>query len=137
MCDRIPDEIFLSRHSAILADPNWVIDGFGTPRSFEDLLRAAEVLVYVERAPLVHYWWVTKRFLLSPFVRPLGRLARSPLVKSTISSYRILRRSHRFWNREFRAKLLALRPGKRVYIVKRQSDASSLLDDLKQGRAIP
>lgn len=133
--DKVPDEVFSSRHSAILADPHWVVDGFGTPRSFEDLLHAAEVLVYVERAPLVHYWWVTKRFLLSPFVSPLGWPARSPMVRSTISSYRVLRRSNRFWNAEFRAKLLALRPGKRVYIIERQSDARALLDHLRRGPA--
>ena len=44
----------------------WVIDGFGTRQSFEDLLAAA-VLVYVERPAITHYWWITKRFLVSPF----------------------------------------------------------------------
>ena len=132
--NRVPDEIFLSRHSAILASPQWVIDGFGTPRSFEDMLRAADVLVYVERAAFVHYWWVTKRFLLSPFIKPLGWPARSPLFKSTISSYQYLRRSNRFWTAEFRAKLLALRPGKGVYIVNRQSDAATLLNELNDER---
>ena len=54
---KVPDEVFFKQHSEILARPCWVIDGFGTPRSFEDLLRAADVLVYVERPTIVHYWW--------------------------------------------------------------------------------
>jgi adenylate kinase family enzyme len=49
---KVPDEVFVKHHSEILASPRWVIDGFGTPRSFEDLLHAADVLVYVERAAI-------------------------------------------------------------------------------------
>lgn len=127
---KVPDEVFVKRHAEILASPHWVIDGFGTPRSFEDLLRAADVLVYVDRAAVVHYWWVTKRFILSPFTKPLGWPDRSPILKSTISSYRFLRQSYKFWTPAFRAKLFALKPGKRVYIVERQSDASAMLEEL-------
>ncbi len=129
---KVPDEVFVKRHSEILAKPRWVIDGFGTPRSFEDLLRAADVLVYVERAAIVHYWWVTKRFILSPFIKPLGWPARSPIVRSTISSFRFLRLSYRFWTPDFRAKLLALQPGKLVYIIERQSDARAILIELRR-----
>jgi len=129
---KIPDEVFVKHHAEILAYPRWVIDGFGTPRSFEDLLRAADVLVYVERATIVHYWWVTKRFILSPFSKPLGWPARSPMLRSTISSYRFLSLSYKFWTPAFRAKLLALQPGKRVFIVKRQSDVRAILNELKR-----
>lgn len=129
---KVPDETFVKHHSEILANPRWVIDGFGTPRSFEDLVHAADVLVYVERATIVHYWWVTKRFILSPFRRPQGWPARSPILRSTISSYRFLGLSYKFWTPAFRAKLLALRPGKRVYIVERQSDVGALLNELKR-----
>jgi adenylate kinase family enzyme len=129
---RVPDEVFLKLHAGILANPDWVIDGFGTPRSFGDLLGAADVLVYVERAAIVHYWWVTKRFILSPFSKPLGWPARSPMLRSTMSSYRFLRLSSRFWTPAFRARLLALQPGKRVYIVRRQPEVGAMLNELKR-----
>lgn len=129
---KVPDEVFVKRHSEILANPHWVVDGFGTPRSFDDLLRAADVLVYVERRAFIHYWWVTKRFLLSPFSKPVGWPARSPILSSTLASYRFLRLSYKFWTPAFRAKLLALQPGKRVYIVERQSDVGTILNELKQ-----
>ena len=129
---KVPDEVFVKRHSEILANPSWIVDGFGTPRTFQDLLRAADVLVYVERAALVHYWWVTKRFILSPFNKPQGWPARSPMLRSTISSYRFLRLSYKFWTPAFRAKLLALQPGKRVYVVERQSDVRAILHELKR-----
>jgi adenylate kinase family enzyme len=123
----VRDEEFLRRHTEVLAGKRWVVDGFGTPRAFEAMLRAADVLVYVERSFLTHYWWVTKRFLKSPFVQPLGWPEGSPILRSTLSSYRYLRLSSRFWTPAFKARLLALRPGKRVYVVHRQSDVNSLL----------
>lgn len=129
---RVQDEEFLQRLTEALARERWVVDGCGTPQAFEAMLRAADVLVYVERSTLTHYWWVTKRFLKSSFVKPLGWPDGRPMLKSTLSSYRFLRLSDRFWNTSFKAKLLALRPGKRVYVVRRQSDVSLLLIELEQ-----
>jgi hypothetical protein len=96
------------------------------------MLREASVLVYIERASLVHYWWVTKRFLKSPFAKPLGWPEGSPLLESTISSYRYLRLSPRFWTPDFKARLMAQHPAKRVYVIRRRSDEVALLNDLEQ-----
>jgi len=129
---KVRDEEFLRRHTEALGGERWVTDGFGTPHAFEAMLRAADVLVYVERPTLTHYWWTTKRFLKSPFVQPLGWPEGSPILRSTLSSYRFLRLSSQFWTPAFKAKLLALRPGKRVYVVRRQSDVNSLLVELER-----
>jgi adenylate kinase family enzyme len=133
---QVSDEVFMERHARILADERWVIDGFGNARSFEATLREADVLVYVERAPLIHYWWVTKRLILSPLTKPLGWPEGSPMLRSTISSYRFLTLSPKFWTPELKAGLLALQPLKRVYVIRRLSDESALLSDLRR-RAIP
>lgn len=127
---KLADREFMKRHAEILAQARWVLDGFGNPQAFEAMLHAADVLVHVERATPVHYWWVTKRLLKSPFAKPLGWPEGSPVLGSTISSYRYLRHSPGFWNAALKAKLLALRPGKRVYLVRRQSDVAALLAEL-------
>jgi hypothetical protein len=57
------------------------------------------------------------------------------MLKSTISSYRFLRLSGRLWTPPFEAKLLALRRGKRVHVVRRQSDVISLLAETEQQAA--
>lgn len=132
---RVPDEEFLRLHAEIMAQEQWVVDGFGNPQAFAALLRAADVLVYVERFSLTHYWWVTKRLLKSPLSKPLGWPEGSPMLSSTISSYRFLRRSPGFWNSALKAKLLALRPGKRVYVVRKQSDVAALLAELGSWRS--
>ena len=129
---KLADEDFAALHREILAQDKWVVDGFGNPQVFEAMVLAADVLVYVERPSLTHYWWVTKRLLKSPFSKPLGWPEGSPLLRSTISSYRFLRRSPKFWNSALLAKLLALRPGKRVYVIRRHSDGVALLAELGQ-----
>lgn len=89
------------------------------------------MLVYVERASWVHYWWVTKRLLSSPRAKPLGWPEGSPMVASTLDGFRGLRLSSRFWNAELKATLMALRPAKRVYTIRDESDESSLLNELQ------
>jgi len=128
----VATEVWASRHAQILARQRWVLDGFGTPGTFEAMLQAADVLVYVERSPAIHYWWVTKRFLKSPFSRPIGWPENSPMLQSTMEGYRVLRLSPTFWTAALKAKLLATRPGKRVYVVSRRSDEVSLLTELAQ-----
>lgn len=128
----MPDEELVRLHAAILAQPRWVLDGFGTRETFEAALREADVLVYVERASWVHYWWVTKRLLISPRAKPLGWPEDSPMVASTLDSYRGLRLSSRLWNPEFKARLMALRPAKHVFVVRNRSDEAAVLNELRR-----
>jgi len=129
---RVSDEVLARLHADILVQPCWVLDGFGTRQTFEAMLQEASVLVYVERASLVHYWWVTKRLLKSPFAEPLGWPEGSPMLESTISSYRYLRLSPRFWTPHLKARLTAQRPAKHVYMIRHRSDELALLNDLKK-----
>lgn len=131
-----PDE-FERRHAQLLAEPRWVIDGFGNRNAFEAMVAAANVLVYVERPQWKHYWWVTKRFLKSPFAKPLGWPEGSPMLSSTISSYRFLRLSSRYWNDAMTSRLLAMQPAKRVFIVQHQSDVTKLLAELESMASKP
>lgn len=127
----VPAETFMARYTQVLAQPNWVLDGFASPATFQATLERATVLVYVERPALVHYWWVTKRFILSPIRAPLGWPRRSPMVASTLASYRYLRRSPRFWTEELKERLRSHRPAKQVHFIGTGSDEKQLLDDLQ------
>ena len=127
----VPAETFMARYTQVLAQPNWVLDGFASPAAFQATLERATVLVYVERPALVHYWWVTKRFILSPIRAPLGWPRRSPMVASTLASYRYLRRSPRFWTEELKERLRSHRPAKQVHFIGTGSDEKQLLDDLQ------
>ena len=127
----IPSNEFAKRYNNVLNQPTWVLDGFASPTTFEATINRATVLAYVERPTPVHYWWVTKRFLLSPFAEPIGWPEKSPMWASTLASYRYLRLSDRFWTMELKARLLSYRPAKRVHVVRSKRDERKLLQDLK------
>lgn len=127
----VPAETFMARYTEVLARPKWVLDGFASPATFQTTLEQATVLVYVERAAPVHYWWVTKRFILSPLRAPLGWPRYSPMMASTLASYRYLRRSPRFWTEELKERLRSHRPAKQVHFIATASDEKQLLDDLQ------
>ncbi len=42
---RVPDQEFVRLHASVLAQPKWVLDGFGTRQTFEAMVREADVLV--------------------------------------------------------------------------------------------
>lgn len=128
---KVPDDVFARHHADIVATENWVMDGFGTLQTFQALLASADILVYVDRPVWVHYWWVTKRLLKSPFAKPLGWPEGSPILKSTLNSYRFLGLSHKLWTPAFRQKLLSFAPGKKVYIVESDDHAEALIKELK------
>lgn len=127
----VSPDTFLARYDAVLAQPQWVVDGFASPATFEATISRATVLAYVERPTPVHYWWVTKRFLLSPFAEPIGWPKGSPLWASTIASYRYLRLSPRFWTEDLKQRLLSYRPAKQVHVVRTARDERALLNGLK------
>ncbi len=130
-------ETFIARFTEVLARPMWVLDGFASPATFQTTLEHATVLVHIERPALVHYWWVTKRFILSPIRKPLGWPRNSPMIASTLASYRYLRRSPRFWTEDLKDRLWSHRPGKQVHFVRTASDEKMLLDELRRLTARP
>ncbi|QPF73967.1 adenylate kinase [Roseateles sp. DAIF2] len=127
---RQADEPFERLHAALLEAPHWVIEGFGTLRAFERLVAAAELLIWVERPLALHYWWVTKRLLKSPWAPPVGWPRRSPMLRSTWSSYRYLLRGERFWTPALKARLQALEPAQRFRLIRHQADVRALLREL-------
>ena len=127
---RLDDAQFERAHRALLAGPTWVIEGFGTLAAFERLVAAADLLIWVERPLALHYWWVTKRLLKSPWVAPEGWPRRSPMLRSTWSSYRYLLRGERFWTPTLRERLAALKPGPGFRLIRRQADVQALLLEL-------
>lgn len=131
----VPWSVFLAQYQETLQRASWVLDGFASPDTFEATLSRANVLVYVERPTPIHYWWVTKRFLLSPVAKPLGWPDRSPMWASTMASYRYLRLSGRFWTQELKDRLLSFRPAKQVHVVRTSKDERALLSDLMSRRA--
>ncbi|MEM9009413.1 MAG: adenylate kinase [Cyanobacteria bacterium P01_F01_bin.86] len=85
--DEVPHAEFKAAHTALLQQNQWVMDGFGSLDTVWERLEVADTLVYLDMPVLLHYWWVTKRFLQGGWVPPAGWPENSPLLRGTLNSY--------------------------------------------------
>lgn len=88
--EAVPHEEYLRAHGELLERDAWIIDGFGCRRSAWERFDSADTLVYVDLPLFTHFRWVTKRFIQGVFRTPEGWPEGSPMIRSTISSYRVL-----------------------------------------------
>jgi adenylate kinase family enzyme len=86
----VPQEEYKHIHEEILATDQWIIDGFGCMETLWLRLDTAESLVFVDLPLYVHFWLVTKRLVLGYFKTPDGWPENSPILKSSLNSYRVL-----------------------------------------------
>lgn len=98
-------EAFLTKHSELLNEPGWVIDGLGVLSGFEQRLQCADTLIYLDLPYWVSYWFVTKRLVKGILVTPEGWPKGSSVIKGSLASYRFLRLSRAFWNDTLLTKL--------------------------------
>jgi adenylate kinase family enzyme len=128
---RVPENVYLERHAEILRQDCWLIEGFGTLATFRQRLAEADTLIYVDRPMWQHCWWVSKRFVLSPFRKPEGWPEGSPMVRSTVTSWLNLYRGRKVWTAEFRKKIESHAPEKNVYVISSDKDVSRLISDIE------
>ncbi|HEY1014884.1 MAG TPA: hypothetical protein VGE07_19390 [Herpetosiphonaceae bacterium] len=55
-----PDEL-AAEHAGWLAEPRWIIDGFGGLELIAARFAAADTLIFVDFPLPIHYWWAMKR----------------------------------------------------------------------------
>ncbi|MBP0001247.1 MAG: adenylate kinase [Cyanobacteria bacterium SID2] len=84
---QVPDKEYKAAHDKLLQQDRWIIDGYGSLDTVWKRLEVADTLVYLDMPVLLHYWWVTKRFLTGFLVPPEGWPENSPLLKGTLNSY--------------------------------------------------
>jgi adenylate kinase family enzyme len=128
---KVPEKVYLERHAEILRQDCWLIEGFGTLATFRQRLAEADTLIYVDRPMWQHCWWVAKRFVLSPFRKPEGWPDRSPMLRSTVTSWWNLYRGRKVWTCEFRKKIESHAPEKNVYVISSDRDVARLMNDIE------
>ena len=130
--EKIPHEEYLRIHSEVLETEEWVIDGFGCVPSAWERFSKADTLVYIDLPIFTHFLWVTKRFLKGIFVNPEGWPERSPVVKSTITSYRVLWLCHRKLTPRYRKLVLNASDQKLVIHLKSPGSIREFLDSTRE-----
>ena len=127
--DKVPENKFLEKYNEILLKESWIIDGFGTLDTFMDRLNHADTLIYIDLPTWLHYWYVSKRFLLSIFVKPVGWPDRSPMIKSTYNCYiHLYRDAPKFWNANFLNHINNMSQTKNIIHLKSKKEISQFIE---------
>jgi adenylate kinase family enzyme len=112
---KVPHDEYLSAHADLLRRDEWIIDGYGCRPSAWERFAAADTLIYVDLPLWTHALWVTKRFFKGLFVSPEGWPEGSPLLSSTLNSYRVIWLCHKHLTFKYRALVANERRSKRVH----------------------
>jgi adenylate kinase family enzyme len=128
----VPHEEFLRAHAGLIASDAWIIDGYGGTQPAWERFAAADTLVHVDLPLATHFGWVTKRFLGGLVSPPKGWPAGSPLVSSTLSSYRVLWPCHRHLTPKYRALVSEARASKRVHQLRSAREIAMFLEAAAQ-----
>ncbi len=118
-------------HEQILGTDKWIIDGFGCIETVWLRLSEADTLVYVDLPLYVHFWWVTKRFITGFFIPPKGWPENSPILKSSITSYRTLWLCHKRLTPKYREYVLQARSTKKVYHLQSTRQISQFFESIQ------
>lgn len=124
---KVPHNEYLAAHAQLLQREAWIIDGFGCVPSAWQRFDAADTLVYVDLPVFTHLRWVTKRMLKGLSVKPEGWPEGSPLLKSTLSCYRVIRLCHRHLTPKYRALVAESCGRKRVHHLKSPAEIQAFL----------
>jgi adenylate kinase family enzyme len=127
----IPHEEYLRAHAALLGRDEWIIDGFESVKSAWERFEAADTLIHVDLPLTVHAWWVTKRLVKGLFVSPEGWPERSPIIRSSICSYRVLWPCHRHLTPKYRSYVSEVAHRKRVFHLCSRPELKQFLDAIK------
>jgi adenylate kinase family enzyme len=120
--EAVPHDEYLKIHADLIHGDEWIIDGFGCVASAWERFAAADTLIYVDLPLSIHYGWVTKRFIKGLFASPKGWPENSPLWSSTLSSYRVIPRCHRYLTPRYRQLVVDAVASKRVHHLRSPAD---------------
>ena len=128
----VPEEEFLKAHAELLRRDEWIIDGFGGTQPAWERFAIADTLIHIDLPLPTHFLWVTKRLLKGLFAAPPGWPEGSPLLSSSISSYRVLWPCHRHLTPKYREVVASARPHKRVHHLRSAGEIEAFLNGVSR-----
>lgn len=126
--ERVSPRKYADAHSKLINSESWIIEGLGALESFWDRVNEADTVIYVDLPYWLHYWLVTKRLLISPVIKPEGWPEGSSVLKGTITSWKYLRLSPKFWTDEFFESVQNAAKGKRVYRIRSLGELNQFVE---------
>jgi hypothetical protein len=119
-------------HAEVLRQDRWIIDGYGGLAPAWGRFARADTLVYIDLPLATHAWYVTKRLIKGLFMAPEGWPDKSPLLSSSIASYRALWPCHHGLTPRYRQLVAAQTASKRVHHLKSPAEVARLLDVVRR-----
>lgn len=133
--EQVPHDIYLAKHAEILAEQQWLIDGFGCLESTWARLDVADTLVFIDLPFYLHFYWVTKRFVKGLFQPPEGWPKGASVVKGTVTSYRVLWLCHRKLTPAYRRYVAKVAENKTVYHLRSKAQIAEFLQQFAGDRS--
>jgi len=129
---KVPHEEYLQAHTTLLAKDEWIVDGFGGVKLAWERFEAADTLIHIDLPLPVHALWVTKRLIQGLFVAPQGWPENSPIISSSISSYRVLWPCHARLTPKYRSYMLEVAQRKRVFHLCSRRELKQFLESMRK-----
>jgi len=129
---KVPRDEYLKAHEDLIHRDEWIIDGFGGKASAWERFSVADTLIHVDLPLHVHYRWATKRFIKGLFRGPEGWPENSPLVSSTIQSYRVIGLCDRHLTPQYRQLVAAEACSKRTHHITSPDQIRSFLEAVRR-----
>jgi adenylate kinase family enzyme len=129
----VPHEDYKRAHQQILVTDRWIIDGFGCMETLWQRLNEADTLVFVDLPLYMHGWWVTKRFITGYFKPPEGWPQNSPILRSSLTSYRVLWLCHKYLTPKYREYIKQAQSIKSVYHLRSTKEISQFIELIETG----
>ena len=127
----VSQEDYKQLHQEILATDRWIVDGFGCMDTVWLRLNEADSLIFVDLPLYVHFWWVTKRLITGYFKPPVGWPEKSPILKSSMSSYRVLWLCHKYLTPRYREYIQQVQNTKTVYHIRSTEQISQFFESIE------
>jgi adenylate kinase family enzyme len=137
----VPYAEYLQAHATLVDSGEWIIDGFDFIKLAWERFEAADTLIHVDLPLAVHAMWVTKRLVKGLFLAPEGWPENSPVISSSIQSYRVLWPCHSRLTPKYRSYVAEAAQRKRVFHLRSIRELKQFLEAIKhevgsaQGRA--
>ena len=127
----VPKEEYLQSHAALVGRDEWIIDGFESIKLAWERFDAADTLIHVDLPLAVHAMWITKRLVKGLFVDPQGWPEGSPIISSSIQSYRVLWPCHSRLTPKYRSYMLEVAQRKRVFHLRSRRGLKRFLEAIR------
>lgn len=127
----VPHEEYLELHAALLSRDQWIIDGFESAKLAWERFEAADTLIHVDLPLAVHCLWVTKRLVKGLFVDPPGWPEGSPVISSSMQSYRVLWPCHTRLTPRYRSYVAQAARQKRVFHLRSRQALANFLQSIR------